>query len=176
MMRSLEPGSGSSMVISAPDSIRTLRIRFPPLPIIAPANCATSLHRLVLHDQDAHHPSHIDPYTPHTHVFRDRHLSRRSISWTRSIAHTHVTWGRRHVVIVADIVVSAAKTATTAGRSGAETDKNQHLPAAVEHEHKAHGTAITYPPIGPPRGGGPPPKRPPPAGPRPPGPPRIPPP
>ena len=38
MIRSVEPGRGSSMVILAPESPRILRIRAPPLPIIAPAN------------------------------------------------------------------------------------------------------------------------------------------
>lgn len=39
MIRSVEPGRGSSMVMLAPESPRILRIRAPPLPIIAPANC-----------------------------------------------------------------------------------------------------------------------------------------
>lgn len=38
MIRSVEPGRGSSMVMLAPESPRILRIRAPPLPIIAPAN------------------------------------------------------------------------------------------------------------------------------------------
>ena len=39
MIRSEEPGRGSSMVILAPESPRILRMRAPPLPIMAPANC-----------------------------------------------------------------------------------------------------------------------------------------
>lgn len=38
IIRSVEPGRGSSMVMLAPESPRILRIRAPPLPMIAPAN------------------------------------------------------------------------------------------------------------------------------------------
>lgn len=41
MMRSFDPGRGSSIVIPAPESARILRILPPPLPIIAPANYKT---------------------------------------------------------------------------------------------------------------------------------------
>lgn len=38
IMRSLDPGKGSSIVIPAPESDRILRILAPPFPMIAPAN------------------------------------------------------------------------------------------------------------------------------------------
>ena len=39
MMRSLEPGMASSIVMPAPDSCRICRIRDPPFPMMAPASC-----------------------------------------------------------------------------------------------------------------------------------------
>lgn len=43
MMRSSEPSSGSSILIDAPDSWRICLILWPPLPMMEPASCNTSI-------------------------------------------------------------------------------------------------------------------------------------
>lgn len=45
MMRSVDPGSGSSIVMNAFDFKRMLRIRWPAFPMIAPANCKNKINR-----------------------------------------------------------------------------------------------------------------------------------
>lgn len=70
MIRSVEPGRGSSMVMLAPESPRILRIRAPPLPIIAPANCNKHKKR----SQSEIRISLLFNWSNITHVFRNGNL------------------------------------------------------------------------------------------------------
>lgn len=65
MIRSVDPGRGSSIVMLAPESPRILRIRAPPLPMIAPANCSRAKN-VTQHQLQCKRK---------THVFRNGNLS-----------------------------------------------------------------------------------------------------